>query len=100
MGERTNLSIGKRCGERAAFLDNAANEKFVSLLPDQSTSTFLSLGIFRASAEMKNGPIEVRNLVERFFEVALRAGFDPLTRAPRHVVNWYSLHWRTEKVEK
>lgn len=45
-------SIGKRW-ERA-FLDNVADEKSVSLLLDQSTSTFLSLDISRASAEMKN----------------------------------------------
>lgn len=57
-------------------------EKFVWLLLDQSTSKLLSLGIFRVSGEMKNGPIGVQNLVERFFVVALLADFDPLTTFP------------------
>jgi hypothetical protein len=49
------------------------------LLLDQSTSTFLFLDIFRVSGEMKNGVIGVQNLVERFFEGPLGAGFDSLT---------------------
>lgn len=63
---------------RTVFLNNASDEKF-TLLCDQSTLTFLFLGIFRASGEMKNGVIGVQNLVERFFEEPFGTSFDPLT---------------------